>query len=220
MSPDAPDPAGRGAVPRDAPAIGDSPVWLVVGLGNPGDRYAGTRHNVGRMVIDELARRVSGKLTRNARGRADVLETRLGGSGPPGIGGERAVLVRPRSYMNESGGPVASLRQWYKATPERLIVAHDDLDLLPGSLRTKRGGGDGGHNGLRSVRSALGTGDFLRVRVGIGRPTGRQDPADFVLQGFSAAERTELPATVERAADAVESLVRDGLEATQNRFNR
>lgn len=201
------DPPGRGPV-----------VWLVVGLGNPGPDYSDTRHNAGHLVLDELAGRVRGRFSRQSRGRADVVETRLGGLA--GVGGERAVLARPRSYMNESGGPVASLRDYYKPDPERIVVVHDDLDLPFGALRCKLGGGDGGHNGLKSIRASLGTGDFLRVRVGIGRPPGRMDPADYVLHVFSPAERKELPLVVAEAADAVESLVTDGLEATQNQFNR
>jgi len=199
------------------PEQGNRP-WLVVGLGNPGTEYAGTRHNAGHLVLDELAGRVRGRFSRHARGRADVVETRLGGLA--GVGGDRAILARPRSYMNESGGPVASLRDYYKVTPDRLIVVHDDLDLPFGALRCKLGGGDGGHNGLKSIRASLGTGDFLRVRVGIGRPPGRMDAADYVLRAFAPGERKELPLVVAEAADAVESLVTDGLEATQNQFNR
>lgn len=198
----------------------DDAVWLVVGLGNPGPEYAGTRHSAGHLVLDELAARAGGRLTRHSRGRADVLATRFGGPGGAGSpGGHRVVLGRPRSYMNESGGPVVSLRDYYGADPAHLVVVHDELDLPFGTLRCKLGGGDGGHNGLKSIRASLGTGDFLRVRVGIGRPPGRMDAADYVLRGFSGAERKELPLVVTEAADAVESLVSDGLEATQNRFN-
>jgi PTH1 family peptidyl-tRNA hydrolase len=202
---------------HDGPGSSDSGPWLIVGLGNPAAEYAGTRHSAGHLVLDELAGRVRGRFSRHARGRADVVETRLGGLA--GVGGERAVLARPRSYMNESGGPVASLRDYYKSTPGRIVVVHDELDLPFGSLRCKLGGGDGGHNGLKSIRASLGTGDFLRVRVGIGRPPGRMDAADYVLRPFSPSERKELPLVVAEAADAVESLVTDGLEATQNQFN-
>ena len=188
--------------------------WIVVGLGNPGPSYAATRHNVGYLVTDELAGRMSGSWKRDKSGRAQVVEGRLAGF--PGI---RTVLGRGRGYMNESGGPVAALLSFYKAEPERLVVVHDELDIAYGELRVKLGGGDGGHNGLRSIRTALGTGDFHRVRVGIGRPPGRQDPADFVLKPFSAAERRDLALHVQRAADAVESLVSSGLQATQNTYH-
>ncbi len=192
-------------------------MWLVVGLGNPGPSYAGNRHNIGYMVNDELAARMGSGFRAHKSGRADVVEGRLGGLG--GIGGVRAVLVRPRSYMNESGGPVATLAKFYKVPVERVIAIHDELDIPFDTLRVKLGGGDNGHNGLRSIRSSLGSGDFYRVRVGIGRPPGRQSPADFVLSDYSAKERAELPFQIDRAADAVESLVTEGLEPTQSRFN-
>lgn len=190
-------------------------AWLVVGLGNPGSSYAGTRHNVGHLVVGLLAERAGGRFKAHRRGRADVVETRLGP--PPGV---RVVLARPRSYMNLSGGPVASLSDYYRVGTDRLVAVHDELDLPYGSLRLKRGGGDNGHNGLRSVRSALGTGDFLRVRFGIGRPPGRMDPAAYVLKPWSATERKDLDLHVERAADAVEALVVHGLAHAQNEFNR
>jgi PTH1 family peptidyl-tRNA hydrolase len=186
-------------------------VWLVVGLGNPGPRYAGTRHNIGYLVADELAGRVGSGFKRHKSGRADVVETRLGGT--------RAVLARPHSYMNEVGGPVSALMKFYKVDAARVVAVHDELDIAFGTLRVKLGGGDNGHNGLRSMRASLGTGDFYRVRAGIGRPPGRQDPADFVLSSYSAAERKELPLQVGEAADAVECLLANGLEATQQRFN-
>lgn len=186
------------------------PPWLVVGLGNPGPRYAGTRHNAGAMVADLLAGRVGGSW-KSHKGRADVVDGRLAG--------QRAVLIRPRAFMNESGGAVASLAGFFKTPLERVVVVHDELDLPFGALRLKTGGGDNGHNGLKSVRAALGSGEFHRVRVGIGRPPGRQDPADFVLRDYSAAERKELPLQLELAADAVETLVGEGLVAAQNRFN-
>lgn len=188
-------------------------VYLVVGLGNPGPTYAGNRHNAGFMVADLLAERVGGRFKAH-RGRADLIEGRLGGM--PGV---RVVLAKPKSYMNESGGPVAALRDFFKVPPERIVVVHDELDLPYGSLRLKRDGGDNGHNGLRSVTRSLGTRDYLRVRVGIGRPPGRQDPADYVLRDFSPAERKELPFHLDRVADAVETLLTDGLEPAQNRYN-
>ncbi len=184
---------------------------MVVGLGNPGPSYAGHRHNVGVMVVDLLAGRAGGRFKAH-KGRADVMEGRLAGA--------RAVLAKPKSYMNESGGPVSSVAGFYKVPPERLVVVHDELDIPYGALRLKRGGGDNGHNGLRSIRASLGTGEWLRVRVGIGRPPGRQDPADFVLRDFSAAERKDLDFHVDRAADAVEALITEGLEVAQNRFHQ
>ncbi len=192
-------------------------VWLVVGLGNPGPAYAGHRHNVGYLVDDVLAQRMGSPFRAHKSGRADVVEGRLG---PVGAETPRVVLARARSYMNESGGAVSTLAKFYKVPPERIIAVHDELDIPYGALRIKLGGGDNGHNGLRSMRSSLGTGDFYRVRVGIGRPPGRQDPADFVLSNYTATERKELEVNVVEAADAVESLVADGLEKTQQRFNR
>ena len=188
-------------------------VHLVVGLGNPGSVYRGNRHNVGFMVVDALADHMGGRF-KSHRSRADVVEGRLGP--PPG---RRVVLAKPRSYMNDSGGPVAGLRDFYKVPTGRIVVVHDDLDLPFGALRLRLDGGDGGHNGLRSITRSLGSRDCLRVRFGIGRPPGRMDPADYVLRDFSAAERKELDYSVDRAADAVEALVLDGLEAAQNRFN-
>ena len=184
--------------------------WLVVGLGNPGPTYAGNRHNVGSMVLDLLAERAGGRFSAH-KGRADVVEGRLAG--------EHAVLCKPKTYMHLSGGPVASLRDWFKVPVERIVVVHDELDIGFGVLRLKRGGGDNGHNGLRSVTSSIGTKDYLRVRVGIGRPPGRQDPADFVLKDFAAAERKELGFHVDRAADAAEALLTGPLEAAQNVFH-
>ena len=188
-------------------------VWLVVGLGNPGPSYAGHRHNVGYLVVDELARRMSSPFRAHKSGRADVVEGRLS------IGGPRVVLARPRSYMNEVGGPVKALATFYKVDPDHVVAIHDELDIAFGTLRTKLGGGDNGHNGLRSMRSSFGTGDFYRVRAGIGRPPGRQDVADFVLSDYSSVEKKELPFQVGDAADAVESLVTEGLEKAQQRFN-
>ena len=188
----------------------------MVGLGNPGPTYAGHRHNVGHLVIAQLAERMGSGLRAHKSGKADVLEGRFA---PPGESAPRVVLTRPRSYMNVAGGSVASLAAFYKVPAERIVVVHDELDLPFGALRLKLGGGDNGHNGLRSIRSAIGTGDFYRVRVGIGRPTGRQDVADFVLSNYSSIERKELPLQLVEAADAVESLVADGLALTQQRFN-
>jgi PTH1 family peptidyl-tRNA hydrolase len=188
----------------------------VVGLGNPGPSYAGHRHNVGYQVTAELAERMGSSFRAHKSGRADVVEGRLA---PPGTEGPRVVLARARTYMNESGGAIKQLASFYKVPAERIVAVHDELDLPFETLRVKLGGGDNGHNGLRSLRQALGTGDFYRVRLGIGRPPGRQDVADFVLSDYSAAERKVLPLQVTTGADAVESLLADGLERTQSRFN-
>ncbi|HEY2042824.1 MAG TPA: aminoacyl-tRNA hydrolase [Jatrophihabitans sp.] len=184
--------------------------FLVVGLGNPGPRYAATRHNAGFFVLDELGSRVGGSFKAH-KARADVLEGRLAD--------RSVVLAKPRSYMNESGGPVAALSRFYKIAAEQIIVIHDELDLPFGVLRLKRGGGEGGHNGLRSLSPALGSKEYVRIRFGIGRPPGRQDPADYVLREFSAAERKEMEFLVDRAADAAEKVLAIGLEAAQNEFN-
>jgi PTH1 family peptidyl-tRNA hydrolase len=195
----------------------DAPqVWLVVGLGNPGPSYAGHRHNVGHLVVDELADRMGSPFRAHKSGRADVVEGRLG---PPGAEVPRVVLAKVRTYMNESGGPVSQLAKFYKVPLERIVVVHDELDLPFDAMRVKLGGGDNGHNGLRSLRGALGSGDFHRVRIGIGRPSGRQAVSDFVLSNYSGSERKALPLQIVTAADAVESLVTDGLERTQSRFN-
>ncbi len=191
-------------------------VWLVVGLGNPGPSYAGHRHNIGYMVTDELARRMGSGFRAHTSGRADVVEGRLT---PPGVPGPRVVLARPRCYMNEVGGPVKALATFYKVAPAQVVAIHDELDIPFDTMRVKLGGGDNGHNGLKSMRSSFGTGDFHRVRVGIGRPPGRQEVADFVLSDYSSAERKVLPFVVDTAADAVETLVAEGLEKTQQRFN-
>ncbi|HEY2763039.1 MAG TPA: aminoacyl-tRNA hydrolase [Pseudonocardiaceae bacterium] len=185
-------------------------VALVVGLGNPGPAFAGNRHNVGFMVVDELARRTGGRFKAHKAG-ADVLETRLAG--------RRATLARPRSFMNVSGGPVVRTARFFKVPLSDVVVVHDDLDLDYGVIKLKRGGGEGGHNGLRSISSSLGSRDYLRVRFGIGRPPGRTDPADFVLRDFSAVQRRELDLLVDRCADAVEQLLAQGLNATQNQFH-
>lgn len=184
---------------------------LVVGLGNPGPAYAETRHNVGFRVVDLLTTRAGGGRFSRHKTNTDVLEGWLAG--------RRAVLAKPRTYMNVSGGPVAGLLHYYSVAAEDLVVVHDDLDLGFGVVRLKRGGGEGGHNGLRSISSSIGTRDYLRVRFGIGRPPGRQDPADFVLRRFSGAEAKELDLAVDLAADAAEALLGGGLEAAQNRFH-
>jgi peptidyl-tRNA hydrolase, PTH1 family len=195
-----------------------SAPWLIVGLGNPGPAYAGNRHNVGAMVGDLLWARTGGAF-RSHRARAAVLEGRLG-TLPTGAPGPRLVLAKPSGYMNESGGPVSGLVRFYDVPAERLVVVHDEIDIAYATLRLKLGGGEGGHNGLRSISRSLGTRDYLRVRVGVGRPPGRQDPADFVLRDFSAAERTDLGVLLEEAADATEQLVAEGLAAAQNTWHR
>ncbi|SCG41203.1 aminoacyl-tRNA hydrolase [Micromonospora halophytica] len=187
--------------------------WLVVGLGNPGREYAGNRHNVGFMVADLLAGRLGARFGRHKRAVAEVAEGRLG------FGGPKLVLVRPLTYMNLSGGPVVALAQFHKIPADRVIAVHDELDIPYGQLRIKLGGGEGGHNGLRSMSKSLGTKDYVRVRFGIGRPPGRQDPADYVLSDFSTVERKELEFLVDRAADVVESVVTKGVEPTQNAYH-
>jgi len=185
--------------------------WIIVGLGNPGPEYAGNRHNAGQMVLDLLAERIGARF-KAQRTRNDIAEGRL--SGQP------VTLARPRSYMNLSGGPVAALLGFYKLSPERLVVIHDELDVSFGVVRLKLGGGDNGHNGLRSITSSLGTRDYYRARFGIGRPPGRMDPAAFVLKDFSAQERKELPFALDRAADAVEALITKGLAEAQNEYHQ
>lgn len=197
--------------------------WLLVGLGNPGPEYAGNRHNVGAMVLDELARRRGVALGRAAGGlgrrpQATTAEARLG-TLPGGAPGPRVVLARPTTYMNVSGGPVAALASYYGVPPERVVVAHDELDIPFADVRLKIGGGEGGHNGLRDISRALGSKDYVRVRVGVGRPPGRMDAADFVLRDFTAAERKDLGWLVDRAADAVEAVVLEGLDRAQLRFH-
>ena len=189
----------------------DNGPWLVVGLGNPGPEYAGHRHNVGFRIVERLARTVGGSLRRHKRARAEVLEARLAG--------RRVVLAQPTTFMNDSGSAVAALRDFYKVDVPSLVVVHDELDLPFGALRMKVGGGDNGHNGLRSIRRSLGTGEFHRLRFGVGRPPGRLDPAVFVLRDFSPSERKELDVHIERAADALEALVTEGLAQAQNQFN-
>jgi len=184
--------------------------WIIVGLGNPGPEYAGTRHNVGQMVLALLAERIGARFKAH-RTRNDIAEGRL--SGQP------VTLARPNSYMNLSGGPVSALLGFYKVSPERAVVIHDELDVAFGALRLKLGGGDNGHNGLRSITQSLGTRDYYRVRFGIGRPPGRMDPAAFVLKDFSAPERKELPFALDRCADAVEALITKGLVEAQNEYH-
>ncbi|WP_370944691.1 aminoacyl-tRNA hydrolase [Amycolatopsis sp. cg5] len=183
---------------------------LLAGLGNPGPQYAGNRHNVGFMVLDELAARVGGKFKAHKSG-AELLEGRLAG--------RRVVLAKPRSFMNLSGGPVVGAARFYKIAPSGVVVVHDELDLEFGALKMKLGGGDNGHNGLRSITKSLSTKDYYRVRFGVGRPPGRQDPADFVLKDFSTVERKTLALEVDRCADAVEALIGSGLSAAQNAFH-
>jgi PTH1 family peptidyl-tRNA hydrolase len=183
---------------------------LVVGLGNPGPRYAATRHNAGFLVLDVLAERMGAQFKAH-RSHSDVVEGRL--VNVP------VVLAKPKSFMNESGGPVVGLSRFYKIPVENVIVVHDELDLPFETLRLKRGGGEGGHNGVRSVAASLVDKEFARVRLGVGRPPGRQDPADYVLREFGSAERKLLPVFLERAADAVEAILVNGLEAAQNEYN-
>jgi peptidyl-tRNA hydrolase, PTH1 family len=184
--------------------------WLVAGLGNPGPGYAGNRHNAGHLVADVLATRM-GAAFRAGKFRAAVAEGRLAG--------QPVTLVKPLTFMNLSGGPVAALAGFYKLPAGQIVVIHDELDLPFGTIRLKRGGGDNGHNGLRAVTASLGTREYYRVRFGIGRPPGRMDPAVFVLRDFAKAEREELPLLLDRAADAVEALLGSGLAAAQNAFH-
>ncbi|MDJ1136564.1 aminoacyl-tRNA hydrolase [Streptomyces iconiensis] len=190
-------------------------VWLVAGLGNPGPGYAGNRHNVGFMVADLLASRMGARFKTHKAARAQVLEGRIG---VPGVSGHRVVLAKPMSFMNVSGGPVKALLDFYGIPVERLVAVHDELDIDYGALRLKLGGGDNGHNGLKSLTRALGP-DYHRVRFGVGRPPGRMQVADYVLKDFSTVERKELGYLVDRAADSVESLLVDGLERTQSAYN-
>jgi PTH1 family peptidyl-tRNA hydrolase len=187
----------------------DERPWLVVGLGNPGPEYAGNRHNVGYQVVELLSG--SDRFKANKRARALTWEGQ--------VDGNRVVLVKPTTYMNESGQAVASLCSFFQVAPGRVIAVHDELDLPFGSMRLKFGGGDNGHNGLKSLRRSLGTGDFFRARVGIGRPPGRMDPAAFVLRDFAAPERDEVPELVARVADAVTALMANGLDSAQSQFN-
>ncbi len=189
--------------------------WLIVGLGNPGPGYAMNRHNVGFMVVDLLADRIGGRFKRATKAQAQVVEGRMGSPGPDS---RRVVLVKPMSYMNLSGGPVNALRDFYKVPLANIVAVHDELDIDYGVLRLKLGGGDNGHNGLKSMTKAMGP-DYHRVRFGIGRPPGRMQVADFVLKDFSSAERKELDYFVDRAADSVECLLAEGLERAQSAYN-
>jgi PTH1 family peptidyl-tRNA hydrolase len=184
--------------------------WVIVGLGNPGAGYAGNRHNAGYMVADLLAARMGARFKRDRSGAAAAAGR---------LAGAPVTLGKPTSYMNCSGGPVAALRGFYKVPPDRMIVMHDELDIPFGAIRLKLGGGDNGHNGLRSVTAALATRDYYRARVGVGRPPGRMDPAAYVLRDFSATERKQLPGLIGRCADAVEMLLTLGLAAAQNEFH-
>jgi PTH1 family peptidyl-tRNA hydrolase len=187
--------------------------WLVVGLGNPGKEYAGNRHNVGFMVADLLATRIGAKFGRAKRAHTEVAEGRLG------FGGPKLILAKPLTFMNLSGAPVVALAQFFKVPVDNVVAVHDELDLPYGQVRVKRGGGEGGHNGLRSMSKSLGTKEYARVRFGIGRPPGRQDPADYVLSDFAAAERKELEFLVDRTADVVEAVVLEGVEWAQNKYH-
>ena len=187
-------------------------TWLIIGLGNPGAQYQGNRHNVGQMVLDELAGRM-GAGFKSHKARAQVLEGRLG------IGGPRVVLAKPMSYMNVSGGPAAALANFYGIAPDHVVAVHDEIDIPFNTVKLKIGGGEGGHNGLRDISKALATKDYLRVRVGVGRPPGRMETADYVLRDFGTAELKERPFLLDEAADAVEILVRDGLTAAQQKFH-
>lgn len=189
-----------------------STATLIVGLGNPGPAYAGNRHNVGHMVADVLADRM-GERFRSHKAGADVADGRLA------LGGPRLIAAKLHCYMNISGGPTAALLRFFGLDADSLIVVHDELDIPFGTLRVKRGGGEGGHNGLKSISAAIGTRDYLRVRVGIGRPPGRMDPADYVLRDFPSSERAELGVCLQEAADAALMLITDGLTATQNKLH-
>jgi peptidyl-tRNA hydrolase, PTH1 family len=190
--------------------------WLVVGLGNPGPAFASHRHNVGYRVADELARRLGARFSVKRGIRAEVVEARMG---QPGDDAPRLLLAKSRTFMNETGAAVNRLLSYYKLQPAEMIVIHDELDIEPGQLRVKFGGGDNGHNGLRSIRQSLGTGDFFRVRIGVGRPPGRQDPANYLLSNLPASAREAIEVEIGRAADAVESLILVGLDKTQSDFN-
>jgi PTH1 family peptidyl-tRNA hydrolase len=189
-------------------------TWLVVGLGNPGDQYAATRHNIGQMVIDELAKKNSIKLSSH-KSRTDIAAYKLG----VGVDAHSIILAKSKSYMNETGGPIKALANFYSVQPENIIVLHDELDIPFAAIRSKIAGGDNGHNGLKSMTSAFDGPDYYRIRLGIGRPMGQQDPADFVLKAFSKVEQKDLAEFIDRGADAVESLISNGLELTQQNFN-
>ena len=189
-------------------------TWLVVGLGNPGDQYAATRHNVGQMVIDHLVQRHNLKLSSH-KSRTDIAAYKLG----VGATAHSVILAKSKSYMNESGGPIKALASFYSVEPAKIIVLHDELDIPYAAIRAKVAGGDNGHNGLKSLTSSFGTPDYFRVRLGIGRPIGQQDPGDFVLKQFSKEEKKDLEEFIDRGADCVEFLIDKGLELTQSKFN-
>lgn len=189
-------------------------TWLVVGLGNPGDEYAATRHNVGQMVIDHLARRHNVKLSTH-KSRTDIAAYKLG----VGIDAHSIILAKSKGYMNETGGPIKALASFYSVEPAKIIVLHDELDIGYAAIRAKIAGGDNGHNGLKSLTSSFATAEYFRIRLGIGRPMGSQDPADFVLKQFSKEEKKSLDEFINRGADCVEFLIEKGLELTQSKFN-
>lgn len=188
---------------------------LVVGLGNPGPKYAATRHNIGQMVLDHIADAAGARFAAARRAQAVVVEGRLGIPGSD----ERVILAKLTTYMNTSGGPVKALASYYDIPAERIVVVHDEVDIPFDAIRLKRGGGEGGHNGLKSISAAIGSRDYVRLRVGIGRPPGRQDPADYVLRDFAVAERADLAVILEEAADGVRDLVENGLVLAQDRLH-
>lgn len=190
-----------------------SDAWLIVGLGNPGPEYEKTRHNIGQMVLDELAKEVGGSFKKHSKASAVVVEGRLG------FGGPKVILMKSLGYMNTSGGPVSAVAKFYGIDPDHIIVVHDELDIPFDTIKLKIGGGEGGHNGLRDITKALGTKDYYRMRTGIGRPPGRMDTADFVLKPFSSTEAKDLPFLISNAADATMMLVKEGLLATQQRYH-
>ena len=189
-------------------------TWLVVGLGNPGDQYAATRHNVGQMVIDELAKRHNVKFSSH-KSRTSIAAFKLGF----GVEAHSVILAKSLGYMNETGGPIKALAQFYSVEPANIIVLHDELDIDFAAIRTKQGGGDNGHNGLKSMTSAFGGPNYFRIRLGIGRPMGQQDPGDFVLKQFSKEEKKSIDEFIDRGADCVEFLIDKGLDLTQSKFN-
>lgn len=201
----------RPAKSPKTPAVSEN-TWLIAGLGNPGPGYSGNRHNVGQMVLDVLGARLGGKFG-TSKARAVVLDGRLG------IGGPKLILAKPLTYMNLTGGPVSQLAKFYGIEPDHVVVVHDEIDIPFNTIKVKIGGGEGGHNGLRDISKALGTKEYLRVRVGVGRPPGRQEAADYVLKDFSSTEKKDLPILLEEAADAVESVVLDGLLTAQQKFH-
>ncbi|WP_043847010.1 aminoacyl-tRNA hydrolase [Crystallibacter crystallopoietes] len=188
-------------------------TWLVAGLGNPGPGYSRNRHNVGQMVLDELASRIGGGAFKSHKTHAQVVEGRLRPGGP------RLVLGKPLTFMNLSGGPVSAMAKFYGVQPDHVIAVHDEIDIPFNTVKLKIGGGEGGHNGLRDISKALGTKDYYRIRVGVGRPPGRMDTADYVLKDFGAAEKKDLPFLIDDAADAIELLIEEGLLAAQQKFH-